>query len=480
MSAVKTSKTVGVVGAGTMGAGIAQVAAAAGHRVLLFDVIDGAAEAGRQRMAEGLERLVGRGKMGRSDLVDLLSRVSVASDIRQLSEAALVVEAIIEDIDIKRRLFADLEEIVPPQAILATNTSSISVTSVARDLKHPERMVGMHFFNPAAVMKLVEVVEGVATSRQVADTVLDTARAWGKVAVRAKSTPGFIVNRVARPFYAEALRLYEEQVADPVTLDALMTQSAGFRMGPFELMDLIGHDVNYAVSLSVFNAFYQDPRFRPSTVQLELVNAGRLGRKTGRGFYDYSEGAKKPLPSTEPVNTQAVSADRFVPGEEAEIDGAWVSLTDGRTAGTLRRQLGRPAIVYDLAANHEGFSRLGFAVSPDVPAGTAERFVATLHARGIAATRLPDWPGLVVMRTVAMLANEGFEAVLHGVADEEGVDAAMRFGVNYPRGPIGWAREIGLSRIVDVLDRLRDLTGDPRYRASYGLRKAAVREASTS
>lgn len=471
MPALETSQAVGVIGAGTMGAGIAQVAAAAGHPVRLFDAFEGAAEKGRVRIAVDLEKLVARGRMDAGARAALLERIDVVPSAKALAGTALVVEAVVEDLDVKQRLFAELEAVVDPDCILATNTSSISVTSVARDLKRPERMVGMHFFNPAPIMRLVEVVSGVATSRAVAAKVVATAERWGKVAVHARSTPGFIVNRVARPYYAEALRLLEERVADAATIDALMTEGGGFRMGPFALMDLIGNDVNYAVSLSVFNAYYQEPRFRPSNLQLELVNAGRLGRKSGRGFFDYGEGSATPAPATEPVPAAATAAGGIVPGAAAEIDGVAVRPTDGRTARALADQLGRPVIVCDLGA--AGTSRrLGFATSSGVPEAVVGRFVAALAAQEVRATRLPDWPGLVVMRTVAMLANEGFEAVLQGVAEEAGVDAAMRHGVNYPRGPIAWAREIGLRRVLAVLDGIHRLTGDPRYRASMALRMA--------
>ncbi|MDF2434607.1 MAG: 3-hydroxybutyryl-CoA dehydrogenase [Mucilaginibacter sp.] len=462
---------VGVVGAGAMGAGIAQVAAAAGHRVLMFDALEGAAARGRARIRAGLEGLVGRGRLAREDADSLLERIVVAETLEALSGAALVIEAIVEALEIKRDLIGRLEAIVTPAAILATNTSSISVTAIARGAQRPERIVGMHFFNPAPIMKLVEIVSGVATAPVIAERVFATAEAWGKVAVHARSTPGFIVNRVARAYYAEPLRLYEEQVATPTTIDALMTEGAGFRMGPFALMDLIGHDVNYAVSTSIFDAYYQEPRFRPSVAQRELVDAGRLGQKSGRGVYDYAEGAAGEAPSTEPVCADAALIDEFALGGDRLVDGVRIALTDGRTAGKAALG-GTPTIFHDLSAA-EGATRLGFAASPDVPRSVIDRFVATLAAQGRMATRLPDWPGLVAMRTVAMLANEGFEAVLQGVATEDGVDSAMRFGVNYPRGPIDWARHIGLPHVLGVIDNLHDQIRDPRYRASLGLRMAA-------
>jgi len=473
MSAIPNSKPVAVIGAGTMGAGIAQVAAAAGHRVFLYDAAEGAAGAGKARLARGLEALVSRGKMDPAEVGRLIDRIEIASGLEAMSEAALVIEAIVENLDVKRGLFAKLEGIVDSDCILATNTSSISITAIAAGLRHAERVAGMHFFNPAPVMKLVEVVSGLATSRTVADAVHATATAWGKVAVHARSTPGFIVNRVARAFYGEALRLLEEGVANAVTLDALITGGGGFRMGPFDLMDLIGNDVNYAVSKSVFDAFHQEPRFRPSTIQQELVSAGRLGRKSGRGFHDYAEGAVRPAPSTVAAQGGVETWANFALTGASEHDGVHIVQTDGRTARAVSKELGRPVIVHDLLKPAGDDRRLGFAASPDVSAEALSRFAASLAAQGIAATALPDWPGLVVMRTLAAIANEGFETVLQGVAAEAGIDDAMRFGVNYPRGPMQWAREVGLRRIVSVLDTLRDLTGDMRYRASLALRFAA-------
>ncbi|MHA6688063.1 3-hydroxyacyl-CoA dehydrogenase NAD-binding domain-containing protein [Mesorhizobium sp. A556] len=473
MAAIGKSESIGVVGAGTMGAGIAQVAAAAGHPVILYDAMAGAAARGKERLRVDLEKLVARGRTSQEGADALLDRIVLADNLESLSPAALVVEAIVENLQVKRELFARLEAIVRPQGILATNTSSISATSIARDLNFPSRFVGMHFFNPAPIMKLVEVVSGIATAQENADTVFATAEAWGKVPIHAKSTPGFIVNRVARSYYAEALRLYEEQVADPATLDALMTEGGGFRMGPFALMDLIGHDVNYEVSMSVFNAYYQEPRFRPSIVQLELVNAGRLGRKTGRGFYDYGKDAVQPTPTAHKIPEGTAPFPGFsvdIPFKALDVH---ILPTDGQTAHDRATSLSGPVILYDLADRSSGASRIGFTASLDVPTETVERFAATMKAMGLEPTRLPDWPGLVVMRTVAMLANEAFEAVLHGVADEAGVDTAMRFGVNYPKGPIGWAREIGLARVLCVIDNLRTLTGDPRYRASLAMRMAA-------
>lgn len=466
---------VGVIGAGTMGAGIVQVAAAAGHRVFLFDVAPGAAAAGKAKLIKGLGSLVDKGRMTSGDVDAISSRIEIAEGLADLAETRLVIEAIVERLDVKRAVFSDLEAIVAEDAILATNTSSISVTAIAATLKKPARLVGMHFFNPAPVMKLVEVVSGISTAPEVANAIHATATNWGKVAVHTKSTPGFVVNRVARGFYGEALRLLEENVASPATIDALMTEAGGFRMGPFALMDLIGHDVNYAVSKSVFDAYHQEPRFRPSIVQQELVDAGCMGRKSGRGFYDYSAGARKPAPLTSDIKAEAeLWSPLKLDGYRELRDRIIIAGSDGRTAH-MRSAAGEGAVVvYDLFEPYDGTRRLAFARSADVTDKQIDSLVATLGSQGIAATELPDWPGLVVLRILSTIVNEAFEAAMQGVADEDSIDLAMRFGVNYPHGPVAWARRLGLGRVLAVLDTLHDLTGDMRYRASYRLRSAAV------
>ncbi len=301
MTGLSRDKAVAVIGAGTMGAGIAQVAAAAGHRVLLYDVVAGAAEKGIAGIKSALDRLVARNRMAAQARDDLLARIDVVERLEDLARAALLIEAVVEKLDVKRQLLETLEKLVTPEAILASNTSSLSITAIAAGRDRPERIAGMHFFNPAPVMELVEVVTGIATAQAVAETLFDTAKAWGKSPVFAKSTPGFIANRIARPFYGEALRLLEEGAADVATIDTIMRAAGGFRMGPFELMDLIGIDVNFLVTQTVWQAFFQDPRYAPSLLQQEMVAAGRHGRKTARGWYDYRPGAAKPEPGAAPA-----------------------------------------------------------------------------------------------------------------------------------------------------------------------------------
>jgi 3-hydroxybutyryl-CoA dehydrogenase len=291
---------VAVIGAGAMGAGIAQIAAQAGHRVRLHDARPGAAAQAQAASATTLAALAAKGKLSTDAATQAAARIEPVGALADVAGSALVVEAIIEDLAVKRALFAELEAIVGDGTILATNTSSLSVTALAAGLRLPGRVVGMHFFNPAPVLPLVEVISGLATDRAVAECVHATATAWGKTPVHASSTPGFIVNRCARPFYAEALRLLAERAADCATIDAVLRDAGGFRMGPFELMDLIGHDVNFAVTRSVWEAYFNDPRFLPSVLQRELVDAGFLGRKSGRGFYDYAAGAARPVARDEP------------------------------------------------------------------------------------------------------------------------------------------------------------------------------------
>ncbi len=492
---ITTDTAIGVVGAGTKGAGVAQVAAAAGHPVRLYDAAEGAAAAALERTAAALNRRVEAGKLEAANRDALLGRIQVCGKLDGLKDCGVLIEAIVEQLEAKRELFAQLENLCGPDAILATNTSSLSVTAIAAGLEHPQRLVGMHFFNPAPVMKLVEVVSGLDTAPEVAQAIFELAEAWGKVPVHARSTPGFIVNRVARPYYAEALRIYEEGGTDIATIDALMREAGGFRMGPFELMDLIGNDINYAVTCSVYEAYNQDPRFRPSVAQLELLNAGRLGRKTGRGFYDYGRDAKKPAPRTafptaipelvglcgkrEPAATLAAMARKAgiqveeLPGDGyLEMAGVELHLTDGRTATERAATSGHAkTVVYDLAADYRKATRVAIAPAAQGPEHEVQPVAGFFQALGKAVSIIDDVPGMVVLRTVAMLANEAGDAVGQRVATAEGIDQAMRFGVNYPKGPLAWADELGLEFVVGALDHLAAHYGEDRYRVSSWLRR---------
>jgi 3-hydroxybutyryl-CoA dehydrogenase len=378
---------VGVVGAGAMGTGIAQVAAAAGDRVIIADATAGATENSRASIVKTLDREVEKQRLSRADADAVLSRIDFQKDPLRgeasvYRDCAFVVEAVAERIDVKQSLFKALEQAVAGDTILATNTSSLSIAAIAASCSKPERVVGMHFFNPAPVMPLVEVVPWLASDRDVVQLTYDTARRWKKHPVVASDTPGFIVNRVARPFYGEALRLYDEGVADCATIDWAMKELGGFRMGPFELMDFIGNDVNYAVTRTVFESMFNDPRYKPSLTQQRLVDAGFLGRKSGRGYYDYKDGASRPEPNKDPA--------------------------------------------------------LGL---------------------------------LIFERILAMLINEAADAVLMRVASPDDIDLAMMKGVNYPKGLLAWANELGLSRALGWLERLHAEYGEDRYRPSALLRR---------
>lgn len=490
---LSASTRVAVIGAGSMGSGIAQLAAQSGHQVLLHDAQAGAGQRGLERIAADLDGAVKRRKLAEDDRVAILGRIRVADCLEELEGSGLVVEAIVEKLEPKQSLFRALELLVPEHAVLATNTSSISITAVAQGLRRPERVIGWHFFNPAPRMKLVEIVRGIETDPALVPALQALSLAWGKTAVDAPNTPGFIVNRVARPYYAEALRLVSEGVAEVAEVDRLLREAGGFAMGSFELMDLIGLDVNLSVSESVFQATAYDPRYAPHVLQQELVRSGRLGRKSGRGFYSYgaavqtvpagrvaptapAESIRVPakLGLLEPLVERLRSAGSAVsqhsrPAEEVlELGPVRVALTDGRTAAERSAQEGKGLILLDLALDFGKTTLIG-ATADAAGLPHLGALAASFATVGISLVALRDVAGLVVMRTVCCLANEAADLMTWTGTKSADIDVAMQLGTAYPRGPLAWADGLGCSRVAVVLAHLQAHYGETRYRRAPAL-----------
>lgn len=382
-------KTIGVLGAGSMGSGIVQIAATNKHQVILVDLNEEALTKASTGLKNILTRLVQKEKIDQTTADNIMQRITFSTSTKDLAECDLIIEAIIENLEVKKKVFAQLESITSPTCILASNTSSLSIASIASACKKSERVIGIHFFNPAPLMPLVEIIPAVQTSETTKIASRKLIDSWGKVTVLAKDTPGFIVNRVARPFYGEALRIYEEGVADFATIDWAMTEMGGFRMGPFTLMDYIGNDINYTVTETVFEAFYYDPRYKPSFTQKRHAEAGWYGRKSGRGYYNYADDAEIPTPNKD--------------------------------------------------------EKLG---------------------------------NVIFNRILVMLINEAIDALFLNIASKEDIDLAMTKGVNYPKGLLKWADEIGLDNVLSQLETLFAEYGEDRYRPSVLLRRM-VREKKT-
>ena len=371
---------VSVIGAGTMGSGIAQIAATKGHKVCLYDSFDGAIENAQEKLDKILNRLVEKERISKQEKENILSRINFTKDIKNIKGSGLVIEAIIENLEIKQKTFKEIEGLVDTECIIASNTSSLSIASIAGACQRAERVIGIHFFNPAPLMPLVEIIPAVQTTEKTLNRARKTIDDWGKVTVIAKDTPGFIVNRVARPFYGEALRIYEEGIADFATIDWSLKELGDFRMGPFELMDYIGNDINYTVTETVFTAFYYDSRYKPSFTQKRMMEAGYLGRKSGKGYYDYSK---------------------------------------------------------------------------DLPEGNQDRVLGKR----------------ILWRILSMLINEAADALFLNIATKEDIDLAMTKGVNYPKGLLQWADEIGISNVLNELEKLQQEYGEDRYRPSPLLKR---------
>ncbi|MFO6494416.1 3-hydroxyacyl-CoA dehydrogenase [Hafnia alvei] len=503
MSSPLLQGSVGVIGAGTMGIGIAQVAASAGHHVMLFDVNAEASSRALCALHQRLQQRVDAGKADADTTQQLLARIQIVTALTELASCALVIEAIAERLEIKQSLFRDLEAICSPQTLFASNTSSLSITAIASALKHPQRIAGLHFFNPAPVMKLVEIVRGLETDTDTLNALRELAVAWKKQPVVCRSTPGFIVNRVARPFYAETLRALEEQIATPATLDAVLRDAGGFAMGPLQLTDLIGHDVNYAVTESVFHAFGSDPRFQPSLVQKELVEAGHLGRKSDRGFYRYPSDVQPVIAKFAPIETGAMPKRISAHGrwsalpefaallqqngiaieerkESTEsspflrLDEVTFMLSNGKLSSQVAVETRTPVVQFDLSVNHQQASVIAISAASGNSTAQTALVIRFLQSLGKNVIVLPDYPALLTLRTVAMLCNEALDVVNKGIASAEDIDLAMRLGVNYPAGPLAWGNQLGWQHILTTLENLNHFYADTRYRPAPLLRQLAA------
>ena len=490
-------KNIGVIGAGTMGIGIAEVAASHNQKVYLFDLNIEFANTAKQNMSLRLNSRVERGKITAEHRQQIIDNIVVVNELNKLSTCQLVIEAIVEKLNIKQNVFKELQEICKVNTLFASNTSSISITAIAAILDKPENMIGLHFFNPAPVMQLVEVVAGMRSSQESLNNGLKLCQFWNKTAVLAQSSPGFIVNRVARPFYGESLKMLQEQVASPITIDTLMT-SVGFRMGPFTLMDLIGMDINLSVSETVFKSMYYDARYRPSLIQGEMVSANLLGKKSGQGFYKY-DGSQKPVTEYEAKQEAAkyisISKDltqlnvienkikankhfivtEHIGGASIQVDECAILLSNGQTCN--QRLVSIPAqylAQLDLMLDFETCAIIHLSFDSNCPLEIRNQIIGMFQVIGKNVIVCTDLPALVVMRTVCLLINEAADAIENGVCSENDVDLAMQKGVNYPIGLLAWAHKIGINHVVETLDHLHQWFGDDRYRVSPWLRRHAI------
>jgi 3-hydroxybutyryl-CoA dehydrogenase len=473
----------GVAGAGTMGRGIAQVLAQCGVRTLLYDAQAGAAQKGKEAIAQALGKLAEKGRL--ADPQAIVERIELVSSPQAFKPCHVVVEAIVEELGAKKSLFTALEEIVAEQCILASNTSSLSVTAMAAACQHPGRVAGYHFFNPVPVLKIVEVVDGVRTEPWVTEALTGLAKRFGHTPVRCKDTPGFIVNHAGRAFVPESLRVLSEGVADPATIDRILVEAAGFRLGPFGLMDLVGLDVAHAVMKSMYQQYFEEPKYRPSFIAEPRVAAGLLGRKSGRGWYEYSPDMQMPpepaAPKQKPKAVWAVAELRELllelgarlevkPSPEAVCFVAPLGLDTSSMALQAGLDPARTVVVDPLF----GFSkRRTLMVNPATRKEARDAAHALLAADGVPVSVINDSPGFVAQRVVAHIVNVGCDIVQMRIASPEDLDRAVMLGLGYPKGPLAMGDALGPKRILAVLQAMHELYQEPRYRPSPWLRRRA-------
>ncbi len=470
----------GVAGAGTMGRGIAQVLAQCGARTLLYDAQPGAADTARQSIGEALARMADKGRL--ADPQAVLGRIEVVPSLEALAPCHVLVEAIVEDLTAKKSLFAQLEKVVRDDCVLASNTSSLSVTAMAAACQRPGRVAGYHFFNPVPVMKIVEVVDGVMTEPSVGEALAALAKRFGHTPIRCKDTPGFVVNHAGRAFVPEALRILSEGIADPASVDRILVDAAGFRLGPFGLMDLVGMDVNHAVMKSMYHQYFEEPKYKPSFLVEPRVAAGLLGRKTKRGWFDYAPDLKMPpeppAPAATPRSIWAVPELREVlkmksEASPAEADVCFVApLGKDATTAALEHKLD-PARTVAIDPLFGFAKRRTLMTTPVTRKEVRDQAHALLASDGVPVSLIHDSPGFVAQRVVAHIVNVGCDIAQMRIAAPQDLDRAVMLGLGYPKGPLAMGDAVGPSRILEVLRAMHDLYQEPRYRPSPWLRRRA-------
>ncbi len=488
-------KTTGVVGTGAMGRGIAQIAAQTGSIVKLFDLqLDAGAKA-KAALHEQWDKLVAKGRLEASVAADQKARVLTVATLAELADCDLIVEAVVERLDVKQSLFADLEALVSPQAVLATNTSSLSVTAIAAKLKHPERFAGYHFFNPVPLMKVVEVIAGLKTSPAVCTHLMDYARQMGHTPVLAQDTPGFIVNHAGRGYGTEALRIVSEGIADFATIDRILRDQVGFKLGPFELMDLTALDVSHPVMESVYRQYYDEARYRPSVITAQRLAGGMLGRKTGEGFYKYVDGAMQTAPEAAapvvaempPIWVSPRAARRaellqLLKDLGARIEtGASASpqaLTlvaplgfDITTVAVVERLDPARTIGVDMLIDDAATKRRVLATNPATRTDMRDAAHALFARDGKAVSVIRDSGGFVTQRVVATIVNIASDICQQGICSPKDLETAVTLGLGYPMGPLAMGDRYGPTNVLEVLFNMQTVYGDQRYRPSPWLRR---------
>lgn len=485
-------RTIGVVGAGAMGQGIAQVGAAGGLSVLVYDAAEGASASAKKKIHGRLQRMAEKGRLEEDQVAAFDAAIAVAADLQALKDCDVVVEAIVENEEIKRSVFETLEGIVRSDCLLCSNTSSIPIASLARTLTHKGRVAGLHFFNPVPIMKLVEIIKGPETTDETVKSLNALAAIMTRIPVVVADAPGFLVNFGGRAYSTEGNRLSHEGVATPAQVDAIMRDAFGFRMGPFELMDLTGMDVNFPVSEIVCNGYMQDPRLKTTPTHRSLMEAGRLGRKSGQGHFTYDD-AGKPVDLPSPDHVPAVEATDTV--ALAENNDVLTSLcqelglravSDTGSVPILGAPIGEDATHYAVRLGldpkrliaidclGDRSKRVTIMAAPGANRAIRDQVAAAIIASGRAVTLINDSPGFVGQRMAAMVGNLGCYMAEVGLATPEDIDKAMQLGLNYPRGPLALCGHIGLKNMLKILEELQRLTGEDRYRPTLWLRRRAM------